>query len=256
MSGKQERDKRRQERVAAETKVDTQDRRKKLLQIGAGAAFLAVVIVAVLIVVASSGSDDGGDASNIKDAAIVNQELDGLEQNGLVVGDPQAPVELVEFGDLQCPVCKAASEEALPALFEGVVAEGKAKISFRNFVIISEESEPAGAAAIAAGNQGRGWTFLEIFYRNQGAERSGYITDGFLTAIAEAAGVEDMAKWDADRKSAKVKNEVKESHEEALSIGIEGTPTFMVKGPNTNGLELVGTATTPGPLEEAIEAAG
>ncbi len=255
MSGKQERERRRQERLAAETKVDTQDRRKKLLQIGAGAAFLAVVIVAVLIVVASSG-DDGGDASNIKDASLVNQELSGLEQNGLVVGDPQAPVELVEFGDLQCPVCKAASEEALPALFEGAVAEGKAKISFRNFVIISEESEPAGAAAIAAGNQGRGWNFIEIFYRNQGAERSGYITDDFLTAVAEAAGVKDIAKWDEDRNSAKVKNEVKESHEEALSIGIEGTPTFMVKGPNTNGLELVGTATTPDPLEEAIEAAG
>jgi protein-disulfide isomerase len=255
MSGKQERDRRRQERLAAETQVDTEGRRKKLLQIGAGAAFLAVVVVAVLIVVASGG-DDGGDASNIRDASLVNQELSGLEQNGLVLGDPRAPVELVEFGDLQCPVCKAASEEALPALFEGPVAEGKAKISFRNFVIISEESEPAGAAAIAAGIQGRGWNFIEIFYRNQGAERSGYITDDFLTAIAEAAGVKDIAKWDEDRKSAKVKNEVKEGHEEALSIGLEGTPTFMVKGPQTNGLELVGTATTPGPLEEAIEAAG
>lgn len=255
MSGKQDREKRRQEREAAETKVGTQDRRKKLLQIGAGAAFLVVVVVIVGIVVASGG-DDGGDASNIKDAALVDQELSGLEQNGLVLGDPKAPVELVEFGDLQCPVCKAASEEALPAIFEGAVAEGRAKISFRNFVIISEESEPAGAAAIAAGEQGRGWNFLELFYRNQGREASGYITDEFLTAIAEAAGVTDIAKWNEDRKSAKVKNEVKESGQEALRLGLTGTPTFMVKGPNTNGLELVGSATTPEPLENAIEAAG
>lgn len=255
MSGKQEREKRREERMAAETEVGAQDRRKKLLQIGAGAAFLAVVVVVVGIVVASGG-DDGGDASNIKDAALVDQELSGLEQNGLVIGDPKAPVELVEFGDLQCPVCKAASEEALPALFEGAVAEGKAKISFRNFVIISEESEPAGAAAIAAGNQGRGWNFLELFYRNQGKEASGYVTDDFLTAIAKAAGVKDIAQWNEDRNSSKVKNEVKASGEEARRIGLEGTPTFMVKGPNTNGLELVGTATTPEPLESAIEAAG
>jgi len=255
MSGKQERERRRQERMQTETKVGTEDRRKKLLQIGAGAAFLVVVVVVVGIVVASGG-DDGGDASSIKDAALVDQELSGLEQDGLVLGDPNAPVELVEFGDLQCPVCKAASEEALPPLFEGAVAEGKAKISFRNFLIISEESEPAAAAAIAAGNQGRGWNFVELFYRNQGAEASGYVTDDFLTAVAKAAGVKDIAKWNQDRKSAKVTKEVKEGHEEALSIGLEGTPTFMVKGPNTNGLELIGSATSAGPLEDAIEAAG
>jgi protein-disulfide isomerase len=256
MSGKQDREKRRQERVQAETKVDTQDRRKKLLQIGAGAAFVAVIVVVVAIVVASSGGDDGGDATNIKDAALVENELSGLEQNGLVLGDPKAPVELVEFGDLQCPVCKAASEEALPALFKGAVAEGKAKLSFRNFIIISAESEPAGAAAIAAGEQGRGWNYLELFYRNQGQEASGYVTDQFLTAVAKAAGVTDIAKWNQDRDSAKVKAEVKKSTEEAVGIGIDGTPTFMVKGPNTNGLELVGTATTPEPLEDAIESAG
>lgn len=256
MSGKQDRERRRQERLETETKVDTQDRRKKLLQIGAGAAFLAVVVVVVAIVVASSGGDDGGDASNIKDAALVDNELAGLEQDGLVIGDPKAPVELIEFGDLQCPVCKAASEEALPPLFEGAIAEGKAKLSFRNFVIISAESEPAGAAAVAAGEQGRGWNFLELFYRNQGLERSGYVTDDFLTAVAKAAGVPDIAKWNEDRNSAKVKNEVKKSHEEAQRIGLEGTPTFMVKGPNTNGLELIGTATTAEPLEDAIEAAG
>ena len=255
MSGKQDREQRREERLQAESKVDTQDRRKKLLQVGAGAAFLAVVVVVVAIVAASSGGDDGGDASNIKDAALVDKELGGLEQSGLVLGDPNAPVELIEFGDLQCPVCKAASEEALPPLFEGAVAEGKAKISFRNFVIISEESEPAAAGAVAAGEQGRGWNFLEVFYRNQGQEASGYVTDEFLTSVAEAAGVPDIAKWNEDRNSAKVKNQVKKDHQEAISIGLEGTPTFMVKGPNTNGLELIGTATTPEPLEDAIEAA-
>lgn len=256
MSGSKEREKRRQERVAVESKVDTQDRRKKMLQIGAGAAFLAVVVVVALIVIASSGSDDGGDAGNIKDAALVEGELSGLEQNGLVLGDPSAPVELVEFGDLQCPVCKLASEKALPPLFEGLVAEGKAKISFRNFVIISEESEPAGAAAIAAGMQGRGWNYIELFYRNQGAEASGYVTDEFLTSVAKAAGVKDIAKWEEDRESAKVKDEVKKGHQEAIGMGLEGTPTFLVKGPNTNGLELIGNATTPEPLEDAIEAAG
>lgn len=254
MSGKQEREKRRQERIEAESRSGTEDRRKKLLQIGAGAAFLAVVVVAVLIVVASGG-DDGGDASNVKDAALVEKELSGIEQQGLVLGDPKAPVELIEYGDLQCPVCKAASEQVLPPIFAGAVAQGQAKVAFHNFIIISEESEPAGAAAVAAGNQGRGWNFIELFYRNQGKEASGYVTDEFLTAIAEGAGVEDIARWNRDRNSAKVKDEVKRTHQEATRMGLTGTPTFVIKGPNTNGLELLGNISSPSELEAAIDAA-
>jgi protein-disulfide isomerase len=253
MSGKQDREQRRQERMEAETHVDTQDRRKKLLQIGAGAAFLAVVVVAVLIVVASSGSD-GGDASNVKDADVVDQELSGLEQNGLVLGDPNAPVEVVEFGDLQCPVCKGASEEILPPVFEGAVAEGQAKISFRNFIVIDELSEPAGAAAVAAGEQGRGWNFIELFYRNQGVERTGYVTDEFLTAIAKGAGVPDIARWNTDRKGSNAKNEVSRTNAEGQRLGVSGTPTFAIRGPGTSGLELI-TVSSAEDLEQAIAAA-
>jgi len=145
VSNKREREKRREERVAQEGKAGNQDQRKKVLQMGAGAAFIAVVVVAVLIVIASGGSD-GGDASNIKDADVVNQELSGIPQEGMVLGDPKAPVEVVEFGDLQCPACKAYSEEFLPEVIEGQVKQGQAKFVFKNFTIIGPESTPAGAS--------------------------------------------------------------------------------------------------------------
>jgi protein-disulfide isomerase len=255
VSNKKEREKRREEREAAESQVSSVDQRKKLLQMGAGAVFLVVVVVAVLIVVSSTG-DDGGDASNIKDVAGVEQELEGIEQQGLLLGDPKAPVELIEFGDLQCPVCKANAEEALPGVIEGMVASGEAKFNFRNFIIISEESEPAGAAALAAGEQGRGFNYLNLFYRNQGTERSGYVTDEFLTAIAEAAKVPDIAQWNQDRKSSKITNEVKATTEEARRLGFEGTPSFAIKGPGTNGLELLGNLASTEEIEAAIESAG
>jgi protein-disulfide isomerase len=254
MSGKQDRERRREEREQAESKVDTQDKRKKMLQIGAGAAFLVVVVVVVGIVIASSGSD-GGDAANITDVAEVEQELQGINQENMVLGDKSAPVELIEFADLQCPFCKANAEEVLPTVVEGPIAAGKAKLSFRNFVIISEESEPAGAAALAAGEQGRGFNFLNIFYRNQGKEASGYVTDEFLTAIAEAAKVPDIAKWNSDRKSAKIKGEVKATTKEAVTLGFSGTPSFAIKGPGTNGLETLGNVSSADELEAAIEAA-
>jgi protein-disulfide isomerase len=255
MSNKREREKRREQRLQEETKVDAGERRTRLLQVGAGAVFLAIVAVVILIVV-NSGGNSGGDAENLKEVTAVDSLVSGAPQNGMVLGKSEAKVELIEFGDLQCPVCKQYSEEILPPLIESKVDGGEAKIVFKNFTIIGEQSLPAGAAAIAAGKQGRGWNYLELFYRNQGEENSGYADDEFLTAVAKAAGVKDIAQWNEDRKSAKVTDEVKRTTEQAQTYGFTGTPSFAIKGPGTNGVELLGSLTSPGEFEEAIEEAG
>ena len=195
MSNKREREKRREQRLQEETKVDAGERRTRLLQFGAGAVFLVIVAVVVLIVV-NGNSDSGGDAQNLKEVSTVDKLFTGIPQEELVLGDPKAKVELIEFGDLQCPICKAYSEEFLPQIIEGQVKEGKAKLVFRNFTIIGPQSAPAGAAALAAGAQNRGWEYIELFYRNQGKENSGYADDEFLTAVAKGAGVKNIAQWE------------------------------------------------------------
>lgn len=229
------------------------DRRQRLLQIAAGAVFLAIAAVVVLIVVSSSSSGSGGD-TKIEETAEVNRLLAGVPQDGMVLGDPEAPVELVEYGDLQCPVCKGYSEEILPPIIESKVKQGKVKIDFRNFTIIGEQSPPAGAAALAASEQGRGWNYVELFYRNQGEENSGYADDEFLEALAEKSGVKNLVKWNQDRK--KLLEKVEATSEEAQRLGFEGTPSFAVKGPQTNRLEPLGTPESLGALEEALEKAG
>jgi len=255
MSNKREREKRREQRLQEETRVDSGERRARLLQIGAGAVFLALVAVVILIV-ASSGGDSGGDAENLQEVSAVDSLVSGAPQTGMVLGKPEAKVELIEFGDLQCPVCKGYSEDILPQVIENKVDNGEAKIAFKNFTIIGEQSEPAGAAALAAGNQGRGWNYLELFYRNQGEENSGYADDNFLTAVAEASGVKDIAQWNNNRKSAKTTGEVKETTEQAQTYGFSGTPSFAIKGPSTNGIELLGNLSTPEEFESAIDEAG
>jgi protein-disulfide isomerase len=254
MSNKREREKRREEREQAEARVDTADRRTRLLQFGAGAVFLVIVVVVVLIV-ANSGGSSGGDAANIKEVSQVDQLFTGIPQKNLVLGDPKAPVTLYEYGDPQCPICKEYSEEILPPIFENQVKNGEAKIEFRNFIIIGPQSTPAGAGALAAGEQGRGWNYLELFYRNQGKENSGYATGEFINAIAKEAGVKDMAKFNEDRKSAKITNEVQETTEQAQKYGFTGTPSFALEGPKTNGIELLGTPGSTETIEEKIEAA-
>ena len=227
------------------------DRRTRMLQLAAGAAFLAVAVVLVLIVVSATSGGSGGD-TKLEGVSEVNRRLAGIPQHGMVLGDPSAPVEVVEFADLQCPYCKAFTEDQLPPILETQVKKGEVKLAFDNFTIIGEQSLPAGAAALAAGAQGRGWNFVELFYKNQGDENSGYADDEFLEAIAKGAGVQDIAKWNRERK--KFTAEVEATTAEAQKLGFTGTPSLAIKGPGTDGLEPTGAQTT-GDLEAAIEAA-
>jgi protein-disulfide isomerase len=255
MSGKQDREKRREERIAEESKAASGDRRTRLLQIGAGAVFVAIIAVVVVIVVAGSSSSSGGDSENLVEIKQVDSLVGGVPQQQLALGKAGAPVELIEYGDLQCPVCKEYSEEFLPSLIEKQVKKGEAKIVFRNFLIIGEQSLPAGAAAIAAGAQGRGWNFIELFYRNQGEENSGYVTEEFLEAIAKGAGVKNIAQFNKERKTKSVEEEAERTSAQAQTFGFEGTPSFAIKGPGSNGIELLNTPQSVGEFEEAIKQA-
>jgi protein-disulfide isomerase len=255
VSGRRDREARREESLSEEEQAGAAERRQKLIKAGSAVAFLALAAVAVLIVVSQSQTS-GGDSDNIQRASEVNRELAGVPQNGMVLGQPSAKVTVLEFADLQCPACKGYSEEVLPQLIEGPVRSGKARLEFRNYTIIGPESKPAGAAAIAAGEQGRGWNFVEIFYRNQGSEDSGYVTERFLTAIAKAAGVPDIARWNADRKSERLLAEVAGSTNQAESLGFTGTPSFAVEGPGSSGLKPLDSPASVDSLESAISSAG
>ncbi|HXF30613.1 MAG TPA: thioredoxin domain-containing protein [Solirubrobacterales bacterium] len=256
MSGQKDREKRREEREAAEAKAAGGDRRTRLLQLSAAGVFLAIIVVVVVIIVAGSGgSDKGGDASNVTEATQVDKLLGGIPQQSTVLGKASAPVTLIEYGDLQCPICKEYSEEILPEIIEKQVKNGEVKIVYRDFIIISQESIPAGEAALAAGEQGKGWSFIELFYRNQGEERSGYVTDEFIEGIAEGAGVPDMQKFNEERKSGKFKKKVEATTKQAGTFGFTGTPSFAIEGPHSNGVELLGTPESVGAIEEAIEEA-
>jgi protein-disulfide isomerase len=245
------REARREERLRQEERSGTSERRQRMVKLGSAAAFLGLAVVAVLIVVSQSQS--GG---KVEHASEANRQLHGIPQSGMVLGRPGAKVTVLEFADLQCPVCRGYSEDVLPQVIENQVRGGEARLEFRNFTIIGPESKPAGAAAIAAGEQGHGWNFVEIFYRSQGSENSGYVTDEFLTAVARAAGVPDIARWNAERDSGRVLKEVADSTSQAERLGFTGTPSFAVEGPGTSGLEPLRIPESAGALESAISSIG
>ena len=201
------------------------DRRRRAIGLGLGAMALAAIVVVVLVLTSQSGGEDtGSDSAESGEATI-----DDLPQEGSVIGDPDAPVKLVEYGDLQCPACAAFSRDVVPELISGPVADGEASLEFRSYLIIGPESLPAAEAALAAGEQGRLWQFVETFYAEQGAENSGYVTDDFLRGIAEDAGVPDLEKWEQERSDPAREQTLRDQQTEAGELGLSGTPSLVLE---------------------------
>ena len=250
MANKDKREQARAERVAAEAQADAQARRRKLIGYSSAAVLLAGVLIAALIAISQSSDDSGGGGgTDIQSVDEVDKQLNGIPQNGTVLGDPNAKVTITEYGDLQCPVCASFSNDVAPTVIEGPVAGGDANFELHQWTIIGPDSIPAAKAAYAAGEQDRYWNFVELFYRNQGAENSGYVTDDFLTALAEAAGVEDIEQWQQDRKDPAWDKQLKATDAEANSLGLQGTPSIIVHGPG-------GTKQLPGvPTADQVQAA-
>jgi protein-disulfide isomerase len=228
-----------------------------------GALSIALIVgVAVFAIVSVAGSS-GADASSTK-AGGVPYTPGGVTQEGLTLGDPDAPVDLYEYCDLESPICRQFAEAVLPQVIRNEVDAGKAQITLRNFMIMGPGSPAAAAAAIAAGEQGDGWSFVEAFYRGRGKRDTGPATDAYLEATATAAGVEDLARWNVARASQAVQTQAKASTKEAEGLGLIGTPSFAVRGPGTDGLQVVDglekirqTSAIAPALEAAIdEAAG
>src|SRR6478672_9457658 len=147
-SRKEEKERLRTERLAREAQEQVKERRRRLMQYGSAAGFLAICVVVVLIIVSQSGGGNSA-GSGSKDAAAIEQQLKGIPQHGTVLGDPKAKVTVVEFGDLQCPVCQAFSTQITPGIISDLVRPGTANYEFRQYTLIAPDPTAAAKAALA-----------------------------------------------------------------------------------------------------------
>jgi len=186
----------------------------------AALAAAAVVTAAAILVSASGGTTK-------TPTAPVSTLFGGIPERDGVLGDPNAPLTLTEYVDLQCPVCAEASKQTLPWLVENYVRTGKAKLELRTLHFIGPDSERAARVAAGAERQGRLWPFVEAFYAAQGAENSGYVTDGFLRSVAKAAGVDAGEALEAAGGEPALRR-LERANADATRLGVQSTPTFTV----------------------------
>jgi protein-disulfide isomerase len=235
-------------------------RQRQRLWILGGVLALAAVVV-VVIALASGGGDNNAATKAAKPGEALpgqveaNERFAGIPQQGITLGNPRAPVTMVEFADLQCPFCRQYTESVMPTLVAEYVRSGKVKMMFRNVTIIDQDSHLAAEMAAAAGLQNKLWQYIDIFYANQGEEHSGYITDAFLQKIGRAVTGLDVDRAMADRKLTRIQTQLEQAQTEMQLNGFQGTPSFLV-GPTGGRLDAIQfNSFTPGPFRAAIDAA-
>jgi protein-disulfide isomerase len=223
----------RAEREAAEAAAQRSAQRRKRLGILGGVLIGAVVVVVALVLIAGGGGSKDGTVTQaagdtIAGESAIAEQLGGIPQDGITLGKANAPITIVEYGDLQCPICAEFSNSVLPSVVDDYVRTGKARLQFRNISFIGADSPRLAQMAAAAGEQDKLFDFIELVYANQGEENSGYATDAYLKKIASAIPGLDVAKALAARSSAKVAAQLTEAEQLAKANGVTGTPTLFV----------------------------
>jgi protein-disulfide isomerase len=265
LTRKQRREQARSERKALEQAETARAvRRKRLIQLGSVVGVVVVIIAVVLIATGGGGTKKvipGSKESN-STVAEVKTLIDGIPQSGNALGSPTAPVTLKYFGDLECPICKEFTVEALPQIIPKLVRTGKLRIEYFSMETATREPETFKTqqiAAYAAGKQDKAWYFIETFYHEQLPEEqedAGGVTESYIQGIAQQVPGLNLTQWTNDRSDPELANEIETDKQIANNEGFTGTPSFLVGKTGGKLSKLEYSASGPGDptfVEEAVE---
>lgn len=164
----------------------------------------------------------------------------------MAMGEPDAPVVMVNYSEFQCPFCGKFARDTEPTLIAKYVENGTLRIEWRDFPYLGEESMTAALAGRAAALQGKFWAFHDAMYAEQQPVNSGVLTPEYLKGVAEKAGL-DGERLVADMERPELAEAVRKDFSEGQSIGVTGTPAFLV-----NDQPIIGAQPTS-VFEQAIE---
>lgn len=167
-----------------------------------------------------------------------------INQNDVILGNPEAPVTLIEYSDYQCPFCQKFFKETEPLIRKNYIETGKVKMVYRDFPLPGHPyAEPAAEAANCAKDQGKFWAYHDAIFQKQNE----LPTLDYLK-LANELGL-DTNQFKKCLGDQKYKDKIKKDYEGGASIGVNGTPTFFI-----NGKQIIG-AQPYSVFEKAIEEA-
>ncbi len=204
---------------------------------------IAGALIASAVVYSNRGAPDTAGAKNaavgFSNAAVRGGQpsLGDLAGDAPFLGDPKAPVTVVEFADFQCPFCGRFFHTAEAPLIDQYVKTGKVKFVYRNFAFLGPESEDAAVAAACAGEQGKFWEYHDYLYNHQQGENEGAFAKANLKKFARAVSGIDGAKFDPCVDQGRYMNAVRADTAAGRSFGVTGTPATFINGRLVSGAQ-------------------
>ena len=150
-----------------------------------------------------------------------------VENGSPVMGNINAPITILEWGDYQCTFCYKFHQNTLDIINEDFIKTGKVKIIFKDFPLNGFDSKLAAEASYCAQDQEKYWKYHDELYKNWGGERTGWITRESLAKFAETVNL-DVEKFNKCLDDHKYENKVDLLYAFGKEIGIDATPSFLV----------------------------
>ena len=154
-----------------------------------------------------------------------------LENGSPMLGNPNAPVTLVEFGDYQCHFCNVFFHSTEDKLLKNYVDTGKVRMIFKDYNIIGPDSIVASHGAHCANDQGLFWEYHDILYSNWTGENNGWASSENLLKFAQEINL-NIDEWSECMINVPHSQIILASNNDAKDLGITGTPAFFIIGPD------------------------
>jgi protein-disulfide isomerase len=196
---------------------------------------LVISIIAVIATSMSSSSNETFDVDMTRTHGSISTAM-----GSPILGDPLAPITIVEFGDYQCHQCYNWFHDTKPMITRDYIETGKANLVFVDFAFLGKDSPKAAQATYCADDQNMYWEYHNSLYTFQESKiDNGWANSERLKSFAFNLNL-DMTLFDECLDSEKYSKRVQYNSQQARDNGVRGTPGFFIVGPD--GQEQLGGA--------------
>ena len=177
------------------------------------------------------------DSSKQKSADSVNFDIPPFAK---FRGSDSAKINLVEFGDYQCPFCKRFFDQTEPQLMTEYVDAEKAKFYFLDVSIVGDDSLTLGQGSWCADEQGKYYEYHDYMYSTQGQENSGWGTPDKVKDLVRNIPGLNVEKFSECLDSKKYESRNQQLTKFSNQLGLTGTPTMFVGNSETGYTKITG----------------
>jgi protein-disulfide isomerase len=149
--------------------------------------------------------------------------------DGRELGDANAPVSVEVFSDFQCPSCRKFATSVEPIVIQQYVASNQARLIYRHFPFLGDESMQAARASMCAAEQDRFWEYHDVLFANWNGENKGAYKNEKLQAFASAVSL-DMDAFTTCMNEDRYQSVIDQDYSLGKERGVKGVPSVYVNG--------------------------